>query len=41
MVKLAKKSNTATMKGQALDSLVPLLLHLQEENSDITKARSY
>ncbi|XP_066480703.1 maestro heat-like repeat-containing protein family member 7 [Tiliqua scincoides] len=37
MVKLSKKSNAATMKSQTLNSLVPLLLHLQEENSDITK----
>ncbi|KAJ6662588.1 hypothetical protein lerEdw1_011725 [Lerista edwardsae] len=38
MMKLAKKSNSASMRSQAFDSLVPLLLHLQEENSDITKA---
>ncbi|XP_033007928.1 maestro heat-like repeat-containing protein family member 7 isoform X1 [Lacerta agilis] len=41
MVKRAKKNNKHAMRHQVLESLVPLLLHLQEEDPDIHKECSY
>ncbi|XP_033007930.1 maestro heat-like repeat-containing protein family member 7 isoform X3 [Lacerta agilis] len=39
MVKRAKKNNKHAMRHQVLESLVPLLLHLQEEDPDIHKVQ--
>ncbi|XP_062991509.1 maestro heat-like repeat-containing protein family member 7 [Elgaria multicarinata webbii] len=41
MVKLAKKSNKWMIRPQVLENMVPLLLHLQEENPDVTKKCKY
>ncbi|KAH0618583.1 hypothetical protein JD844_017934 [Phrynosoma platyrhinos] len=41
MVRRAKKNNKLVIRQQILESMVPLFLHLQEENSDISKASSY
>ncbi|XP_061489098.1 maestro heat-like repeat-containing protein family member 7 isoform X3 [Rhineura floridana] len=41
MVKRAKKSNKLAIKNQILESMVPLLLHLQEEDYDITTKCRY
>ncbi|KAL8178622.1 UNVERIFIED_CONTAM: hypothetical protein K2H54_054190 [Gekko kuhli] len=41
MVKIAKKSNELTIRHQILENLVPLLLHHQEENPEITENCRY
>nr|XP_034959523.1 maestro heat-like repeat-containing protein family member 7 isoform X3 [Zootoca vivipara]XP_034959524.1 maestro heat-like repeat-containing protein family member 7 isoform X3 [Zootoca vivipara] len=41
MVKRAKKNNKHAMRHQVLENLVPLLLHLEEEDPDIHKECSY
>nr|XP_020655325.1 maestro heat-like repeat-containing protein family member 7 [Pogona vitticeps] len=41
MVKLAKKSNKPMTRQQVLENVVPLLLHLQEENCDIAQKSKY
>ncbi|XP_074859593.1 maestro heat-like repeat-containing protein family member 7 isoform X3 [Carettochelys insculpta] len=41
MVKKVKKSQGLMKKEEILDSLIPLLLHLQEGNPDVAEASSY
>ncbi|XP_042318533.1 maestro heat-like repeat-containing protein family member 7 isoform X2 [Sceloporus undulatus] len=41
MLRRAKKNNKLMIRQQVLESMVPLFLHLQEENSDISKKSKY
>ncbi|KAJ7332681.1 hypothetical protein JRQ81_014861 [Phrynocephalus forsythii] len=41
MVNLAKKNHKPTIRQQVLENVVPLLLHLQEENCDIAQKSKY
>ncbi|XP_062834355.1 maestro heat-like repeat-containing protein family member 7 isoform X3 [Anolis carolinensis] len=41
MVKRSKKSNKLMIRQQILQNMIPLFLHLQEENADISKKSKY
>ncbi|XP_053099659.1 probable proline--tRNA ligase, mitochondrial isoform X9 [Hemicordylus capensis] len=41
MVKIAKKNNELSIRQQILENIIPLFLHLQEEDSDITQNCKY
>nr|XP_060629546.1 maestro heat-like repeat-containing protein family member 7 [Anolis sagrei ordinatus] len=41
MVKRSKKSNKLMIRQQILENMIPLFLHLQEENADISKKSKY